>query len=144
MAPFTCLVDTGTDGLVVTATGELDLETGPRLRSVLVPALNRSVRVRVDMRQVSFVDVAGLRELLACAQRAGDIGAELVVSPSRQVCRLLELTETRGRLRVDPGDPADLPGQVQPVGGGQGLAGGLDGPGSTFSARSAVPASSVE
>lgn len=80
--------------VVVTIAGEIDMLTAPTLRERLGQAMGpRGTVVVVDASAVTFIDCAGLRELLAAHTRLAVSGRTLVVrSPSRPVAELLELT----------------------------------------------------
>lgn len=86
------------DGVAVMAlSGELDLATAPILRENLA-RLEESgpVTIKVDLREVTFIDSSGLKEFLEARSRAKDNGHRLLLSgasPAAQ--RLFELTGTR-------------------------------------------------
>lgn len=86
------------DGVAVMAlSGELDLATAPILRENLA-RLEESgpVTIKVDLREVTFIDSSGLKEFLEARSRAKDNGHRLLfsgASPAAQ--RLFELTGTR-------------------------------------------------
>jgi anti-sigma B factor antagonist len=86
----------GESAPVVAVRGELDLDTAPELRRVLVATIDRNPGelVVVDLEGVDFIDSAGLGVLLGGrdrARRAG--GGDLVlVATGRSVLRALELT----------------------------------------------------
>ncbi|MDX6668534.1 MAG: hypothetical protein QOK04_1914 [Solirubrobacteraceae bacterium] len=79
------------DGVRLEVRGQLDMST--------VDALDRDLRfaeaftpavLRVDVSRVTFIGVAGLRVLVAAANRAWHGGAELrLLAPSQPVWRLL-------------------------------------------------------
>lgn len=101
------------DRTAVAVHGELDLAACGKVESGLHDALNRSFRgLDLDLGAVSFCDCSGLNMLLRLRRRAAAQGKTVViVSRSRAVERLLELTEARG-LFVSPGphpDPAPYP-----------------------------------
>ena len=74
--------------------GELDLSAAPRLRARIAEAATGRALV-IDLRRVTFVDSAILKELLRARAelRAADVRLVLVGSPM-PVRRLLELTRT--------------------------------------------------
>jgi anti-sigma B factor antagonist len=80
--------------------GDVDLATAPRLRSVVARAIGQGCTVlRLDLGDVSFIDCAGLRSLLASAAEAEASGAQLTLhSVPARVTRLLELTGTSHHL----------------------------------------------
>ncbi|MFE7274053.1 ANTAR domain-containing protein [Streptomyces sp. NPDC057623] len=96
------------DRVVVEVSGELDLDAGGRLRSVLGEALSRSVRgIDLDLEGVSFCDCSALNILLHLRQRALEESKTVAVhATSAVVDRLLALTGTHALFgRPDPDDP---------------------------------------
>jgi anti-sigma B factor antagonist len=79
--------------------GELDIASLSRLRRVLFALLEETVRVAVDLRELRFVDLPGVRLLieLTAAARGQDCPLE-VTGATGQVARLLELTSARQML----------------------------------------------
>ena len=74
--------------------GELDLDTGPRLRGYLATLVGRCPGVlALDMTEVTFCDSSGLQSLLATRRRARLLERPLVVVMERdsRIHRLLEL-----------------------------------------------------
>jgi anti-sigma B factor antagonist len=73
----------------VVARGEIDMVTAPRLAA----AIDMGPCLGVDMSDVSFLDVSGLRVLLDAARRNRAAGRRFaVIRPSPMIRRLLELT----------------------------------------------------
>jgi anti-sigma B factor antagonist len=93
----------GSEATVLTVRGELDMGSSPRL-SVMLERLEPDQRhVVLDLSDLEFIDVTGLRVLLEARERARRAGLEMtVVNASRGMRRLLSLTGTTGLL-----DPAD-------------------------------------
>lgn len=85
----------GTDPILISIAGEVDLATAPELEQALGAALSRpgTTRVQVDLSRVGFMDSAGLRALIAARRQAED-GKQAVVlyRPSEQVRRVIEIT----------------------------------------------------
>jgi anti-sigma B factor antagonist len=81
--------------------GELDIANLSRLRRVLFALLEQTVRVAVDLRELRFVDVPGVRMLieLNAAARVTDCPLE-VTGATGQVARLLDLTNARQMLAL--------------------------------------------
>lgn len=70
--------------------GEVDMATADQLRSALKNAMSADPAVVVDMQDVSFIDLSGVRVLLeVAASRNGEGPLHLVHAPS--VARLLDL-----------------------------------------------------
>lgn len=86
------------DRVVVEVSGELDLDTSERLRSLLSDALNRSVRgIDLDLNGVSFCDCSTLNILLNLRDRALRQGKTVAIhATSAAVDRLFGLTGTHG------------------------------------------------
>jgi anti-anti-sigma factor len=93
----------GADRCTVALSGELDGLTGPAVAELLDSATNSGRRqVEVDMAQVSFLDLAGLRILLHSHRLAADRGVMLSVrNPQPHIAWLLQTTETTDRLLAD-------------------------------------------
>ena len=87
-------VGTDPDGaLVVSADGEVDLETAPRLTDWLAKALAGGQKVVLDLGQVSFMDSSGLTALLVAHNEAEKTGTPLVLrSLTRQARDLFAMT----------------------------------------------------
>ena len=89
-------------GTVVVPEGELDVATAHELEAVLA---TQSGKVVVDLRQLSFIDLAGLRMLLEADARSRQNGMDLRFIPGPMVRRLFELAELPDRLAyVKPRD----------------------------------------
>ena len=74
--------------------GELDLASAPGLEHQLEDLLSEDIRrVTIDLRDLEFLDSAGLRALLVAHRRLTERGRELLLGPGpRAVQRLFELT----------------------------------------------------
>jgi anti-anti-sigma factor len=85
---------------VVRARGEVDLLTVTQLRAALDGCLTTGAgTVVADLREVSFIDCAGVGELVAARRRARRRGVALEIRPGRAVARvaaLLEMTAVLG------------------------------------------------
>lgn len=79
---------------VVTATGELDLYTAPRLQAALAALLREEIdRIVVDMSGVEFCDSTGMNVLLAAMKRLREQGGALeLAAPRPAVKRILQVT----------------------------------------------------
>lgn len=75
----------------VRARGELDLHSVDRLVDAASAATPAGGRVELDLREVAFMDSAGVAGLNRCHRNAGRRAAELVVvcAPGSPVSRLL-------------------------------------------------------
>ncbi len=82
-------------GALVEAQGEVDLTTAQQLRQPLMEAVNTPPKseVFVDLRQVDFIDSAGLALLVEARKRLSPDGRGLhiLLTPGRQPERVLKL-----------------------------------------------------
>jgi anti-anti-sigma factor len=103
MLPFTVERQLQSDRIRLVVRGELDLETGPRLREELLIAEADAPRVLVlDLRDVSFFDSTGLELVLDAEVRAREAGRTFVVLPGDgEPRRVLELAEVADRLILE-------------------------------------------
>jgi anti-sigma B factor antagonist len=84
----------GTDPVVISVTGEVDLATAPELERSLGDALTRpgATGVSVDLSKVAFMDSAGLRVLVTALRAAEDGQRTLTLhEPHQQVRRIIEI-----------------------------------------------------
>jgi anti-sigma B factor antagonist len=98
--PFTLRLDPDRERLVVTPTGELDIETADQLTAAMVEPLDSGFRhVVADLRGVTFIDSSGIRSLWEAHQRAERDGARLsVIIGNGHVRRALALTGLLDRM----------------------------------------------
>jgi anti-sigma B factor antagonist len=102
-APFVCSWMLG-DGDVawVQLVGELDLAAAPELQATLCEAEARADIVVLDLRQLTFMDSAGVHAILRASVRARQTGHRLILARGqRQVDRLLGLAGAAGVLEID-------------------------------------------
>ena len=82
--------------------GELDLATAPRLSEALRTLHDRREPILIDLDELSFIDMSGLRVVMTAAARASREGGALSVTPgSPQVRRLLALVPLDANLPLD-------------------------------------------
>jgi anti-sigma B factor antagonist len=88
---------------VVSATGELDMASAPRLRDALFDAVaDHDGDVVVDLAGVTFMDSTGLGVLATAYKRLGREGRRLVIkSPTRNVRRVLEVCRLDEVLAIE-------------------------------------------
>jgi anti-anti-sigma factor len=87
------------DAIVIEVAGEIDLCTALRLESTLRDQLrSRPAVLRVDLGEVGFLGVAGIRALVRAQLLAQEAGVHLVVDPggSRGAMRALDLLDHLG------------------------------------------------
>jgi anti-sigma B factor antagonist len=80
---------------VISFTGEVDLESSPEAREILLKCFGKTGRVLVDLSEVTYIDssgVASLVEALQASKKAGSRFALAAVSePTRRVLELARL-----------------------------------------------------
>jgi anti-sigma B factor antagonist len=82
--------------------GELDLAGAPTVSDHLRTLRERGETVLLDLDELTFIDMGGLRAVLAAAEAASrDGGAFSVTRGSSSVRRLIELVRLDGRLPLD-------------------------------------------
>lgn len=93
---------------VITATGELDVYTAPRLREAL-DAEPAEAGLVVDLSGLDFIDSTGLGVIVATHQRLSDGGGRLALAiGSDRVERPFKLAGLLGVLNVHPDLPTAL------------------------------------
>ncbi|MCU1504074.1 MAG: anti-sigma factor antagonist [Ilumatobacteraceae bacterium] len=102
--PFDVRVDHLDGVAIVYAAGEIDLDSAPRLSTVLAQVAMNSTHVAVDMSEVTFIDSSGLKVLIAAHDACAASGTLTLTRPRRQACRLLELTGTLALFDVELND----------------------------------------
>lgn len=82
--------------------GDLDLATAPVLRQALSRLCQRRQPVVLDLDQLAFIDMSGLRAVSAAAQEASRERVSFgVTRGSPQVRRLVDLAQFDGQLPLD-------------------------------------------
>jgi anti-anti-sigma factor len=96
----------------VVLAGELDLATVPLAQNELRLALRDSPEVMLDLRALTFIDVAGLHMVLAASKIAGRTGRRLAVAHQGSECvqRMLEMTHTDRSLTLADQPPTSANG----------------------------------
>jgi anti-sigma B factor antagonist len=88
-------------GTTLIVAGEVDLHTGPRLRSEVSRLLESRTRgLVVDASSVSFVDSTGLGILVGARKAASEAGVPFELRPSDRVRSLLTRTGLLGWFEV--------------------------------------------
>lgn len=102
MSPFTVERQLESDRIRIVVAGELDIETGPRLREeLLIVEAEQPATLVLDLRDVSFFDSTGLEIVLDAEVRAREAGRTFVVLPGEgEPMRVLELAEVTDRLTL--------------------------------------------
>jgi anti-sigma B factor antagonist len=77
---------------MVTLTGEIDLETSPRARHILLDTVDQSAKVLIDMASVTYIDSSGIATLVEAFQQAKKKGGQLAfICLNPAVVRVLSL-----------------------------------------------------
>lgn len=80
----------------MTASGEIDLYTAPKLQTDLAAILNGAgpaARIVIDMSGVEFCDSTGMNVLLSCLRQVRERGGELeLAAPRPAVKKILQVT----------------------------------------------------
>jgi anti-sigma B factor antagonist len=77
-------------GSMVAVSGDVDYATAPQVREQVLLALRQGSSVHLDLRDVSFMDSAGIHLLVSGSHRARAMGGHLcLIGSSRPVRRLL-------------------------------------------------------
>ena len=77
-------------GLLLAATGELDIATAPELRGTIADAIDAGLtRLVVDLSDISFLDSVAVAVLLHVRRQLGDAGRMSVVVPPDSYAQLV-------------------------------------------------------
>jgi anti-sigma B factor antagonist len=80
---------------VVAFTGEVDLESSPAARKVLLNCFDKTRKVIVDLSRVTYIDSSGVASLVEALQAARKSGSEFALAacsePTRRVLELARL-----------------------------------------------------
>jgi anti-sigma B factor antagonist len=89
------------DGLVVALVGDIDLETSPDSRRVLLESVARKVAVVADLSGVDYMDSSGVASLVEALQAAKRNGTAFsLASPQPKVLRVLQLARLDKVFRI--------------------------------------------
>jgi anti-sigma B factor antagonist len=78
--------------LVVSLAGDVDLESSPRARTVLLDCVGRNRTVLVDMSAIAYIDSSGVASLVEAFQSARKAGIRFaLVAVSDAAMRVLQL-----------------------------------------------------
>ena len=93
------------EGIVVSFEGDVDLQSSPVARDVLLDAVERSGRVVVDLSAVGYIDSSGIAALVEALQRSRQRqgGASLALAAvSDPVLRVLRLARLDRVFTIHP------------------------------------------
>ncbi len=105
----------GLDTASVHVIGELDIATAPQLEQILRSAELRARRITLDLRELTFMDGAGLHVIVHASIRARRIDRRLILvrGPS-QVDRLFAVTGASAVLETRDLNPHEPPVHLLP------------------------------
>jgi anti-anti-sigma factor len=104
MGSFTCTADQQAGIGRITLAGELDVSVAERLEQALSLIEDAPIAV-LDLREVRFIDAAGVEALVQARRRAGEDGRHLLLLPSPRVRRVMELVGLDDSWLRDRPDP---------------------------------------
>lgn len=88
--------------------GEIDISDAEAVRRALIAAVRTGPAVIVDLAEVSFIDLAGVRALRDARDAAGASGCRLLLaSPPRFLRRLVDLMDLPPLPFGEDGGPSD-------------------------------------
>ena len=104
-APFRIELERRGSAIVLVVYGEIDLSSADRLNARLKGLLSSSSRIVLDLREIDFIDSAGLHCILDVDRASRDAGVEFLLVPGpMQARRLFDVTGTERLLRfAEPG-----------------------------------------
>ena len=85
---------TENEALIITVSGEIDLENSGNLRQQIRRALDDNKVVSIEMSSVNYIDSSGIAVLIESKQIAGESNKEFkIVKPSEAVLSVLKLAK---------------------------------------------------
>jgi anti-sigma B factor antagonist len=94
------------DHVIVTAAGEIDLYTAPKLQAdlaAIIDAAAPATRVVIDMSGVEFCDSTGMNALLSALRQVRGRGGELELgAPRPAIVKILQVTGLDSVFTVTP------------------------------------------
>jgi anti-sigma B factor antagonist len=108
---FVCsMTNRGPDVAWVHVAGELDIATAPRLEQTLRDAQGPARLVVLDLRELTFIDIRGIRAIIDAGIRARQAGRRLVLVRVPQIVdRMLTLTGSSDQVEISDIDPVAPP-----------------------------------
>ena len=77
---------------IVVLTGEIDMETSPQVRQILLNAIDQSSKLLIDMASVTYIDSSGIATLVETFQQTKKKGGQLAfICLNPAVVRVLTL-----------------------------------------------------
>jgi anti-sigma B factor antagonist len=95
--------------LIVSLSGDVDLESSPRARSVLLECVKQKLPLLVEMSEISYIDSSGVASLVEAFQSARKAGARFaLVAVSDAALRVLQLARLDKVFQIFPSIEAAL------------------------------------
>jgi anti-anti-sigma factor len=112
--PFDVRLERRDGGVVVIATGEIDLWSAPEVNAALAAHGTSDGRVVLDLRGVTFMDSSGLGLIVEATQRARKHGFQFAVAVggASDVYRILEMSGLTKVLQFVDAPDAFLAGEA--------------------------------
>jgi anti-anti-sigma factor len=109
--PFTCTATHGgLDAAWVYVAGELDITTAPELERTLRESRQLAHLTVLDLRELMFLDCAGMRTIVDASLHARKAGRRLIlVRGHRDIYRMFTLTGTITHVDIGDLEPAQPP-----------------------------------
>lgn len=80
------------DAIIVAFSGDVDLESSPEARKVLLECVGKNKPILVDLSKVGYIDSSGVASLVESLQSARKVGSDLLlVAVSEGALRVLQL-----------------------------------------------------
>lgn len=90
-------------GAVVALNGDVDLQTSPEARRILLEVVSNHRIVVVDLSAVSYIDSSGIASLVEALQRGRQSGSRLALaSVSEAALRVLQLAKLDKVFKIYP------------------------------------------
>jgi anti-sigma B factor antagonist len=87
--------------VVVSFSGEVDLEHSPQAREILLDQVGRRRRLLVDLSGVDYIDSSGIASLVEAFQKAKKIGIDFALAaPNPAAMRVLALARLDRVFRI--------------------------------------------
>jgi len=100
----------GLDAAWVNVVGELDVTTAPRLERTLRESQHLAHLTVLDLRELAFMDSAGVHTIVDASIRARKAGGRLLIVRGRpDIYRLFTLTGSSGDVDIGDLDPVQPP-----------------------------------
>ena len=104
-APLEVDVQDESDGRIVRAAGEINLNTSPTLLTRLNQAMQGATVLKVNLAAVEFIDSSGIAVLVRVYKQAQEAGIAMsLTEPSKKVRSVLELTNVWGLFPIETTD----------------------------------------